>query len=172
MHRILLCLLLGIGISALAPSIATSQMSPAWKAYYERQKTLQDQATTALTVAYARETSGACIHANNTIEINDCLATETAATQKNYEDYLNAMSALLRLKTPGPADPTSPPDVAKEFDQAESQWSTYRDSQCRASSDRYFGGSLAPSTFLNCKLDLTRRHLHELENLYNRFGVQ
>jgi uncharacterized protein YecT (DUF1311 family) len=147
-------------------------MSPEWKAYYERQKTLQDQATAALTVAFAREKSGDCTHTNNTIEINDCLATETAATQKNYEDYLNAMSALFRLKTPGPADPASAPDVAKEFDQAESQWSTYRDSQCRASSDRYFGGTIAPSAFLTCKLDLTRRHLHELENLYNRFGVQ
>ena len=172
MHRILLCLLLGIGISALAPSIAIGQMSPEWKAFYERQKTLRDQVTAALTIEYAREKSGDCTHANTTLDINQCLATETATTQKSYEDYLNAMSALLRLKTPGPAEPASTPDVAKEFDQAESQWSTYRDSQCRASSDRYFGGSLAPSTFLNCKLDLTRRHLHELENLYNRFGVQ
>jgi uncharacterized protein YecT (DUF1311 family) len=172
MHRILLCLLLGTGIFAPAQPIATSQMSPEWKTYYERQKTLRDQATAALTVEYAREKSGDCTHANNTIEINDCLSTETAATQKNYEDYLNAMSALFRLKTPGPPDPASAPDVAKEFDQAESQWSTYRESQCRASSDRYFGGSIAPSAFLTCKLDLTRHHLHELENLYNRFGVQ
>jgi uncharacterized protein YecT (DUF1311 family) len=172
MHRILLCLLLGTGISAPAQPITYSQMSPEWKAFYERQKTLRDQATAALTVASAREKSGDCTHANTTLDINDCLATETAATQKNYEDYLNAMGALLRLKTPGPADPASTPDVAKEFDQAESQWSTYRESQCRASSDRYFGGSIAPSAFLSCKLDLTRRHLHELENLYNRFGVQ
>ena len=172
MHRILLCLLLGIGVSAPAQPIATSQMSPEWKAFYERQKTLRDQATAALTVEYAREKSSDCAHANTTLDINQCLATETATTQKSYEDYLNAMSALLRLKTPGPADPASTPDVAKEFDQAESQWSTYRDSQCQASSDRYFGGSIAPSAFLSCKLDLTRRHLHELENLYNRFGVQ
>ena len=172
MHRILLCLLLGIGVSAPAQPIATSQMSPEWKAFYERQKTLRDQATAALTVEYAREKSSDCAHANTTLDINQCLATETATTQKSYEDYLNAMSALLRLKTPGPAEPASTPDVAKEFDQAESQWSTYRDSQCQASSDRYFGGSIAPSAFLSCKLDLTRRHLHELENLYNRFGVQ
>src|ERR1700733_4531345 len=172
MHRILLCLLLGAGIFAPAQPITNNQMSPEWKSFYERQKTLRDQATAALTVEYAREKSSDCAHANTTLDINQCLSTETATTQKSYEDYLNAMSALLRLKTPGPADPASTPDVAKEFDQAESQWSTYRDSQCQASSDRYFGGSIAPSAFLGCKLDLTRRHLHELENLYNRFGVQ
>ena len=89
MHRILLSLT-RIGISALAPSIANSQMNPEWKVVYERQKTLQDQATAALTVAYAREKSGDCTHANTTLDINDCLATETAAAQKNYKDYLNA----------------------------------------------------------------------------------
>ncbi len=89
MHRILLCLLLGTGISAPAQPITTSQMSPEWKAFYERQKTLQrpGHRRPHRRRTPARNPATAPTQTPRS-SINDCLATETAATQKDYEDYL------------------------------------------------------------------------------------
>jgi uncharacterized protein YecT (DUF1311 family) len=168
MRGFILCLLLGGSTCVIAQNERTEQR-PEWKAFYTKQNTFRTRGTVALTAEYAREKTGDCNDAKSTVDINECLSREIGKTQKNYEAYVRAIGGLLRLSEPG--EPTNgaadqAPDMGKEFDQAELAWSSYRETQCRTASDQYFGGTMRPGAFLSCKQEVTRRHMHELESLY------
>jgi uncharacterized protein YecT (DUF1311 family) len=160
--------LLGAGTCVVAQSQHREER-PEWKAFYARQKTFRIRGAAALAKEYAREKVGDCPDAKSTFAINECLSREIGTTQKNYEDYVRAIGGLLRLDVPdGATRETSAqvPNMGKEFDETELAWNNYRTAQCQTASDQYFGGTMRPSAFLGCRLNVTRRHMHELESLY------
>jgi uncharacterized protein YecT (DUF1311 family) len=166
--RITACLI-GFACASFALSQAKPQLSPEWQAFYAAQNKFRTRGTTALTTEYAREKTGDCPNAASTVEIRNCLQAEINTTQNNYQIYLRSIGGLLRLKAPGDIPPpraAQPPDIGKDFDLAESAWSTYRDQQCEAVSDQFYGGTMRGGAELTCKQELTRRHMHELESVY------
>lgn len=165
----ILCLSLCIPVCAIAQGNEHT-LSPEWKTYLAEKGALRASGTTALTAEYSREKTRECPDAKNNAQNNLCQSAETEKTQKNYEEYVRAIGGLLRLSPPGvralDASSTPAPDVAKEFDTAESAWSLYREDQCKALSDQYYEGTMSPGAYLGCKQELTQRHMHELEWLY------
>ncbi len=147
---------------------AKPQLSPEWQTFYAAQVKFRTRGTTALNAEYTREKAGDCPNAASTVEIGNCLQAEIKITRDNYQTYVRAIGGLLRLKAPGdiPLSATGPPDTGKDFDVAESSWSTYRDKQCEAVGDQFYGGTMRGGAELSCKQELTRRHMHELASLY------
>jgi uncharacterized protein YecT (DUF1311 family) len=166
--RSIVYLLLCVPIYAIAQN-NSHQQRPEWKAFYDKQATFRTRGTQALTAEYASEKTESCPNARNGVEMGECLKREVSTTQRNYEAYARAIGGLLRLSAPGEASATTSiqtPDMGKEFDLAELAWSKYRDAQCRAVADQYFGGDMAGGAYLSCKQEIARRHMHELESLY------
>jgi uncharacterized protein YecT (DUF1311 family) len=168
MRVTLLCLSLLIPICLIAQANGGHQQSPEWKAFYAKQDAFRARGTAALTAEYAREKAGDCPNAESRMQIDTCLQTEAATTQKNYDTYIRAIGGLLRLNAPGeaPEPTTKSPDLGKEFDAAEAAWSHYRETQCKAVGDYYLGGDMAGGAYLNCRQETIRRHMHDLEVLY------
>lgn len=169
MRATLLFLLLLIPSSCVAQVEEHPRLSPEWKAFYAKQDEYRSHGKAALQAEYDREKTGDCPKAMTTYEINACLGAENDRTQANYLAYVRALGGLLRLSAPGSrsAGNPEPPNVGKELDTAEATWVTYRESQCKAGSDQYFGGTMMTGAYLGCRLNLTRRHMHELESLYS-----
>jgi uncharacterized protein YecT (DUF1311 family) len=172
MRSLMVFLVLGIAIASSAQS--SSQFdTPEWKIYDVKQDTLRKQGAFVLAAEYTREKqneAGICKGSQSTAAQNECLGHEFDTTQSNYETFARAIRGLLSLKIPkDPKDNFPEPSLnrGKEFDRAEMAWNRYRDAQCRTSSDQYFGGTIQPSIFLGCKIDLTRGHMHELEGIYH-----
>ena len=162
MRGLAVVLVLGVGVFAWA-----QQSNPKWKEFGAKQDALRAQGAAALATEYAREKAGDCPDAVSTLEVRLCMSREVGITEKNYEAYAGAISGTLHLREPGDEkEPVKTPDVGQEFDRAEAAWRNYRDAQCRAAGDQYFGGSIAPSIFLYCEQDTTRGHLHEVEKVY------
>lgn len=171
MRRLIVFLVLGTAIASSAQDPSQFD-TPEWKTYDLKQDTLRKQGASVLAAEYAREKRGEaviCKDSQSTAAQNECLGHEFDTTQSNYEAYARAVRGLLRLKMPkDPRDnlPEASVDRGKEFDRAEMAWNRYRDTQCQTSSDQYFDGTIQPSVFLGCKIDLTRGHMRELENIY------
>lgn len=148
---------------------------PEWKAFYAKQAALRHRGTEVLRAEDALEGVNACKGAGDKAALDACARREFESTQRNYVDYVRAIGALLRLSTPAneapppvPATPTNgaQPDAGRSFDVAEALWAKYRQSQCTALGDYYWGGDIVGGAVLDCRTQLTRRHIHDLADLY------
>ena len=164
--RSICCLFFCAAACAVAQTKGQSPNGAAWETFYSKQANFRERGSKALEAENAREKSESCGKSQSTLEANKCLALEWEITEKNYKEYAIAIGGLLRLDAPDNTEPVQPPSLGKRFDQAELLWNRYKEAQCDVSSDQYFGGSIRPSIFLTCKQELTRRHMHELEDLY------
>jgi len=134
------------------------------KVLHAKRDILRARGTAALDTEYAREKAGRmneCPDANDTVSINKCMDEEFATTQKNYLAYLRSIGALLRL------DDIAEPSAVKQLDRAELSWTAYREAQCSAY-QHLDPGSIQIFNYETCRLELTRRHMHELEGLYGK----
>jgi uncharacterized protein YecT (DUF1311 family) len=133
----------------------------------------QAQAKAAFDREMARQNAGDCRGATTTLEINQCLSAETAATKANYDTFLSALRSLVgygRTDTPEPPGATGRPltrsELLTEFDSVETAWGKYREAQCQAAYDQYKGGSIAPSQAGFCELRLRHSRMQELHAIY------
>ncbi len=164
----MLALLCGaIPMPAQSPDHAETR--PAWKAFYSQHDAFRKQGAETFRAEMAREATGDCGNASNMADINMCLSREVAATQQNYRDYVAAIGGLLRLHAPGVniVSTREKPGAGAELDAAESTWLIYRQAECKAAQDQYARGTVMPSAFMTCQLQLTRRHMRELQSVYS-----
>jgi uncharacterized protein YecT (DUF1311 family) len=167
MRNILFCFLLGLSSLALSQSNGNPPESLQSKAYTKKQNVLRARGSEALAAEYAREKTFPCKEEESSNGKDECLGRDLQVTQKNYDSYAKAIGDLLRLRDPDDPDSSTYPDRGKELDRAELLWSRYREAQCQAFSDGFYGGSIRPLESLGCSQDLTRTHMHELERLYS-----
>ena len=88
-----------------------------------------------------------------TLTINPCAADDLADSEQRLTRYLSAA----RDKLTGEVE--SAP-LAKQFDEAQSEWETYRDAECNALYDYWSGGTIRTVMALRCKLNLTDERTH------------
>ena len=85
--------------------------------------------------------------------INRCAADDLGDSEQRLTRYLSvARDKLL-------AEAESVP-VAKQFDEAQRAWETYRDAECDALYDYWSGGTIRTVMALRCKLNLTDERTH------------
>jgi len=148
---------------------SSAQESSEQKAFHAKQEILRTRGATALKSEATREQAGDCPNFKTTADLNSCLSRQVFITNRNYQTYTAALRELLQLTDPGieKSDyPNRPPDIGKKFALAEVAWRRYLDHQCDVLSDTYFGGSGQPTLSMTCTQEMTRRHLYELESLY------
>lgn len=190
---LLLCLL--APISALAAQQDAPKpkkvLTPEQQTYQQELKQFRDELERLRTVAKqafdaemardkASEKAGDCPDANTTTDMEICLGREGKTTDGNYKMYAGAIRSMLGLKEPifpgsdeeqpqtGPAGPILTSDqLVAEFDNTEHLWESYRDAQCTAAFHQFEGGTGGPSAEAQCELTLTRRHMRDLDDVYD-----
>lgn len=99
---------------------------------------------TALLVPAPVQGAGACDKARTTAQIEACLQRELTQAERRLA---GAESEVRRVLT-GRA--------LAGFDSASRAWRAYREAECRAAYDAAEGGSVAASSLLGCKVELTQ----------------
>jgi len=134
------------------------------KVLQARQAEFQQRAAKALAAETAREQKGDCTTQANTMAVDACMTREMAVTDANYKTFLLAVGGLLRAATPDEAAAAA--DVGHRFDLAESQWATYRKSECDTVYQHYVAGTVRGFAYASCMQRLERQHMHDLRAIY------
>ena len=111
----------------------------------------QRAAKTALESEMARVGKD-CPAVRNTIEENTCLAAALQATERNLLDFLDALEGIVGRRA---------------VEASQRAWRTYRTTQCDAIADFYQKGTIAPSAWARCEIDLARSRMRELDGLFD-----
>jgi uncharacterized protein YecT (DUF1311 family) len=117
-------------------------------------KTLLAVAVLAVVSATAQDDETKCCC--TTAETNICLVE----VEKAVDSMLNETYQAAITKLHGSA-----PDASKLRD-TQRKWLAYRDAACKAESDLYEGGSIAPQTFGFCVVKLTKRRIADIKDAY------
>lgn len=145
-----------------------------WRAYMVKRPDLQAHAKKVFDAEMAREKAGDCPNAVATYDINACFGEDVSITDQNLKQYEAIVRELIASAPEDPGGPaegpsgpalTSAQSVA-EFDDVEQAWYRYRTLACKAARDQMGGGSAAPSSEMQCDIDLDRRHMRELDSIY------
>ena len=155
--RLTICLGLVLSAASLMAQAADQA------ALQAKQKVFKDRGTKALETETAREKTGDCANARDTMQSNACLTREMSVTDTNYRSYVLALGGLLRLSAEGPAAA----DVGRRFDIAEAHWEEYRKSQCETLYQYFIQGTIRGIAFGNCMQTLQRRHMRDLQSVYS-----
>jgi uncharacterized protein YecT (DUF1311 family) len=168
-------LVVAMTCTLIRADVSTSQDPSYWRAleeYLARYYTQLDRADAAWDSEMAGERAGDCLEAGKEGQqpYNACLGKEEEITRANYRDYSQAFRAIFALVDPGTdydalgatGRRPRPEDAVRRFDEIERDWSTYLDHTCSLATDRWRGGTIAPSEGSRCELKLMRNHMREL----------
>ena len=144
-----------------------------WQA---QRKELNIKAKSVLGDEMAREKAGDCPNASSTREELECLSTEMAKTQSNYETFAGAIRGMLAMSVPmmPGQKPASGPtgmertatELVEEFDQLEAEAKKYRTEAGTVAFNQYKGGTLAPVFEGQATQRLVRLHMQEIAFIY------
>ncbi len=172
---LILLYVLAVGSQSLRTQTSDSQSKNVqeWHNYSAKLEEFKKLGRRAYADEQAREKKGDCPKAMTTYDINMCLAKEVDVITANYKAYTSALRSAEALSSTGESDavgptgkPLTPAQRSQNFDTVESAWRTFYEAQCSAAFDAYRGGTIAPSVQLNCRLQLIRDRMHELESIY------
>jgi uncharacterized protein YecT (DUF1311 family) len=62
-------------------------------------------------------------------------------------------------------------DALKKVKDVQKSWVTYRDVECSLQSSVYEGGSIAPTIDAQCRIDITRERIKQLQNWFDVFSL-
>ena len=114
-----------------------------------------------LAVSWQVHAADPCEHANNTIEINECMNKQFVAADRElnraYQDLLNRIDA---------ADPkhVDRGTVRRRLLEAQRSWIEFRKQDCEGIYKLFEEGSIRNARFHGCMIDHTERHISELKN--------
>jgi len=145
-----------------------------WRTYMAERPDLQAHAKKIFDAEMAREKAGDCPNAVTTYDIDVCLGKEVSITDQNLKQYEAIVRELIASAPEEPGGPGGGPSgpaltsaqSAAEFDDVEQAWYRYRTLACKAARDQLGGGSAAPSSEIQCDIDLDRSHMRELDSIY------
>ena len=99
----------------------------------------------------AKELKGDCGNADNQAVMNACFEAEYAKADADlhakYEHYLKVLSGPTRT----------------DLITAQVAWLKYRDAECKAHADLELGGSIQPTEYYSCMVELSRAREKELD---------
>lgn len=100
-----------------------------------------------------------CSKAATQAEINVCSQNKFVAADKELNDLYKKVSAKL--------------DTQQKLIliQSQREWISFRDEYAKIYKLIYNGGSMAPSAILECKTELTRTRIAELQTLFNQVNL-
>jgi uncharacterized protein YecT (DUF1311 family) len=168
-----------IALSTTKPALIAQQkeLTPQQKAYrdYEaRRSILQAQGKQILDAEAAREKAGDCPDAQTDEDFNSCFGKQVTIADQHLASFESVIRGL-QAPTPGDSENGStgiagpvltPAQFLTEFDQLEESWRRYRGQACTAAFHQFEGGTGGPSFEMQCKLQLTRDHIRELNMIY------
>jgi uncharacterized protein YecT (DUF1311 family) len=96
-----------------------------------------------------------CPNTNTTREASECLGNVLEHTRANFNIFYESLSALLD------------PENRKFLNDAQTRWGLYRETSCDAICRFYRGGTIQPSEFIRCEIELTRSRMRDLDSIYN-----
>jgi uncharacterized protein YecT (DUF1311 family) len=133
---------------------------------------LQKQRAEALNRERARSKADLCAHAGDGSDpaVGNCWLREGRTTDADYNAYVRAIGALLRLSLQANRAtplPTAGSPQHLEFDTAEATWLTYRKQTCDAMTVQWEGGTMGRTAYPKCLVTVTWNHLNELDDLYS-----
>ena len=144
----------------------------AWQDYSARLLTYKQSAQKAFTDEQYRAKGIGCPKEQTTLDISICLKKEVKKTTANYRAYSDGLRSIEGLAAPSESSSTdssmysTPQELVKQFDDAETAWQVYKRAQCSSAYGAYKGGTIAPIMQLTCELTLFRDRMRELESIY------
>jgi uncharacterized protein YecT (DUF1311 family) len=96
---------------------------------------------------------------DSTLEINNCLSGQLDAANAVLKRYVATARARIASDT---SDPAATKTTLAAFDKAEALWGQYREAECDAVYDNWIAGTIRGAMSLNCQIDLTMRHTHNV----------
>lgn len=145
-----------------------------WREYMAKRSDLQARAKQIFDAEMAREKADDCPNAVTTYDINVCFGKEVGITDQDLKQYETIVREIIASAPEEPGGPGFGPagpaltsaQSAVEFNNVEQAWYQYRDVACKAARDQMDGGTAAPSSEMQCDIDLDRSHMHELDSIY------
>jgi len=114
----------------------------------------------ALVAALPAHAADLCAHANNTIEINECMSKQFVAVDRElnraYQDLLKRIDA----SDPQHVDRTT---VRRRLIEAQRSWVEFRKQDCDGMYKLFEGGSIRNARFHGCMIERTERRIVELK---------
>jgi len=102
-----------------------------------------------------------CAHANNTIEINECMNKQFVAVDRElnrvYQDLLKRIDA----SDPQHVDRST---VRRRLLEAQRSWIEFRKQDCEGVYKLFEGGSIRNARFHGCMIERTERRIAELKS--------
>jgi uncharacterized protein YecT (DUF1311 family) len=99
-----------------------------------------------------------CSKATNQLDLNICLQKQYAATDRELIDLYKKVSAKLDAQQ------------RSILIQSQKRWISFRDEYAKIYELIYKGGSIAPSVILQCKIELTKTRITELQTLFEQIS--
>jgi uncharacterized protein YecT (DUF1311 family) len=122
-----------------------------------QRKQYQKDAQAALLSQTSKEGKD-CPGADTTYAANICLGKVSEATQKDFDAFYKNLLALMD---------DSEDSGQEKLEEAQDQWEQYRTKTCDAVDEMNKGGSIRPSTNMECYIRLARSRMRDLDYLYN-----
>ena len=114
-----------------------------------------------LAVSWQVHAADPCEHANNTIEINECLSKQFVAVDRElnraYQDLLKRIDA----SDPKHVDRGT---VRRRLLEAQRSWIEFRKQDCEGIYKLFEEGSIRNARFHGCMIERTERRIVELKN--------
>lgn len=155
--------------------------TPQWQAYWRqlreyeaKRPLLQARAKKIFDAEMARAKAGDCTGPASTYDTDVCYEKQVGITDQNLKQYEKIIRELISSAPDTPGGPRRGPSgpsltsaqSTDEFDNMERVWYQYRTVACRAARAEVAGGTAAPMYQMQCRIDLDRSHMRELDSIY------
>jgi uncharacterized protein YecT (DUF1311 family) len=108
-----------------------------------------------------------CKDANNTVQMNECMAKQAKAADAKLNDTYRQVLASFK-GADDPASQSYPASTRAALIDAQRAWVRYRDADCKAVYNQWKGGTIRDVMQLGCMKDRTERRTNELEGFLQK----